>query len=55
MIDKVPDPEFLPGGESEDQCDGWTYHLEFILPDEYKRSIPLEGVESITMENTDNH
>ena len=36
MIDKVPDPEFLPGGESEDQCDGWTYHLEFLLPDEYR-------------------
>ncbi len=43
MIDKVPDPEFLPGGESEDQCDGWTYHLEFILPDEYKKKYPIGG------------
>ena len=30
MIDIVPDPEFLPGGASEGQCDGWSYHIEFI-------------------------
>lgn len=35
MIDVVPDSEFLPGGASEGQCDGWTYHIEMISPEEY--------------------
>ena len=30
MIMVAPDKEFLPGGSSEGQCDGWTYHLEFV-------------------------
>ena len=37
MIDVVPDPEFLPGGASEGQCDGWTYHIEFVSKEEYFR------------------
>lgn len=35
MIDIVPDSEFLPGGASEGQCDGWTYHIEFVSKDAY--------------------
>ena len=26
----VPDDEFLNGGEKAGQCDGWTYHIEFV-------------------------
>jgi len=35
MIDIVPDPEFLPGGAREGQCDGWSYHIEFLSPEDY--------------------
>ena len=35
MIVIVPDEEFLPGGLGEGQCDGWTYHLEFISMRDY--------------------
>ena len=35
MITVVPDDEFLPGGSSEGQCDGWTYHLEFVSMRDY--------------------
>ena len=35
MITVVPDDEFLPGGASEGQCDGWTYHLEFVSMRDY--------------------
>ena len=35
MIDIVPDEEFLPGGASEGQCDGWTYHIEFVSMRDY--------------------
>ena len=35
MIDIVPDDEFLPGGASEGQCDGWTYHIEFVSMRDY--------------------
>ncbi|MBQ6577382.1 MAG: hypothetical protein IJL91_06510 [Bacteroidales bacterium] len=35
MITIVPDDEFLPGGSSEGQCDGWTYHLEFVSMRDY--------------------
>lgn len=35
MIDVVPDPEFLPGGSRANQCDGWTYHIEFLSREEY--------------------
>ena len=35
MISVVPDDEFLPGGTSEGQYDGWTYHLEFLPMREY--------------------
>ena len=37
MIDIVPDPEFLPGGARVGQCDGWTYHIEYISKEEYFR------------------
>lgn len=37
MIDIVPDAEFLPGGAREGQCDGWSYHIEFISKEEYFR------------------
>lgn len=30
MIVVAPDKEFLPGGSREGQCDGWTYHIEFV-------------------------
>lgn len=30
MIVIAPDKEFLPGGTREGQCDGWTYHIEFV-------------------------
>jgi hypothetical protein len=42
MIDVVPDPEFLPGGAREGQCDGWTYHLEFVSHEEYFRRHPKD-------------
>ena len=35
MIDIVPDKEFLPGGAREGQCDGWTYHIEFVSMRDY--------------------
>lgn len=35
MIDIVPDKEFLPGGAIEGQCDGWTYHIEFVSMRDY--------------------
>ena len=35
MIDIVPDKEFLPGGSRAGQCDGWTYHIEFIPMRDY--------------------
>ena len=35
MITIVPDEEFLPGGSSEGQSDGWTYHLEFVSMRDY--------------------
>ena len=35
MIDVVPDPQFLAGGECEGQFDGWTYHLEFLSKEAY--------------------
>lgn len=35
MITVVPDDDFLPGGAREGQCDGWTYHLEFLPMREY--------------------
>lgn len=35
MIDIVQDEEFLPGGASEGQCDGWTYHIEFVSMRDY--------------------
>ena len=37
MIDIVPDSEFLQGGAREGQCDGWTYHIEFVSREEYFR------------------
>ena len=35
MIDIAPDKEFLPGGAREGQCDGWTYHIEFVPMRDY--------------------
>lgn len=35
MINIVPDKEFLPGGAREGQCDGWTYHIEFVPMRDY--------------------
>lgn len=35
MITIVPDDEFLPGGPGAGQCDGWTYHLEFVSMRDY--------------------
>ena len=35
MIDIVPDKEFLPGGAREGQCDGWTYHIDFVSMRDY--------------------
>ena len=35
MIDVVPDDEFLTGGARAGQCDGWTYHIEFMTPEDY--------------------
>lgn len=41
FIDVVPDSDFLPGGEREGQCDGWTYHLEFVSFEEYFKRNPI--------------
>ena len=35
MIVVAPDKEFLPGGSREGQCDGWTYHVEFVSMKDY--------------------
>ena len=35
MIVVSPDKEFLPGGSREGQCDGWTYHIEFVSMQDY--------------------
>ena len=35
MIVVSPDKEFLPGGSREGQCDGWTYHVEFVSMKDY--------------------
>ncbi|MBR6863897.1 MAG: hypothetical protein IKM75_03455 [Bacteroidales bacterium] len=35
MIVVAPDKEFLPGGSREGQCDGWTYHIEFVSMQDY--------------------
>jgi hypothetical protein len=35
MIDIAPDKEFLLGGAREGQCDGWTYHIEFVSMRDY--------------------
>ena len=35
MINIVPDEKFLPGGAREGQCDGWTYHIEFVPMRDY--------------------
>ena len=35
MIDIAPEEEYLPGGAREGQCDGWTYHIEFMTPEDY--------------------
>lgn len=35
MIVVAPDKEFLPGGSREGQCDGWTYHIEFVSMKDY--------------------
>ena len=35
MIVIAPDKEFLPGGSREGQCDGWTYHVEFVSMKDY--------------------
>ncbi len=35
MIIIVPDEEFLPGSSGDGQCDGWTYHLEFVSMRDY--------------------
>ena len=32
---KSSDKEFLPGGAREGQCDGWTYHIEFVSMRDY--------------------
>ena len=48
MIDVVPDPEFLPGGARANQCDGWTYHIEFLSREEYfKRRQEEEDLERV--------
>ena len=35
MIVVAPDKEFLPGGSREGQCDGCTYHVEFVSMKDY--------------------
>ena len=35
MIVVAPDKEFHPGGSREGQCDGWTYHIEFVSMKDY--------------------
>ncbi len=35
MIVVAPDKEFLSGGSREGQCDGWTYHIEFVSMRDY--------------------
>ncbi len=35
MIVVAPDKEFLPGGSRAGQCDGWTYHIEFVSMQDY--------------------
>lgn len=35
MVDVVLDPECLPGGALEGQCDGLHYHIEMVSKEEY--------------------